>query len=396
MPKSPLMNPATSMLRPSVFSTLAAQFKFLPAPPVPLHLGDTYRAPPESGRLERAVGRLPSNGYAYAHPSGLEELRSGVAERLANKGLPGYTADNIQVTQGGSGAIATFIRTMIAPGDEVILLAPYWPLVRGIVLSAGAIPVEVPFYQALRQGVAAADIIRPYLTERTAALYITSPNNPCGTVVGPEAALAVADLCCQNDLWVLDDQAYHDYVFEGQHTFLATLPGMADRTATILTASKSFALAGLRIGFVCGSTAWLESARRMATHLWYQVPIVCQIAVLGAVQDSEEWIDETRDLYRVAAELVHRKLQAKFDPSQGGGYVFADLTEELRGRPIIDYLMEMLHEGVCISPGDAFGEEFSSWARICYTSVPLAELERGIDRLNRSLERVRAGLPLAS
>lgn len=395
MPKSPLMNPASLMLRPSVFSTLAAQFKFLPAPPVPLHLGDTYRSPPESGRLERAVGHLPANGYAYAHPNGSEELRSAVAERLASKGLPGYTADHIQVTQGGSGAIATFVRTMIAPGDEVLVLAPFWPLVRGIVLSVGAVPVEVPFYQELRKGTPAADILLPYLTERTAALYITSPNNPCGTVVGPEAARAVAELCVRHDLWVIDDQAYHDYVFEGQHTFMATLPGMADRTATILTASKSFALAGLRIGFVCGSPAWMESARRMATHMWYQVPLVCQQAVLSAVQDSEEWIDETRDLYRIAADLVHRKLQANFDPSQGGGYVFADLTAELNGRPIIEYLTELLYEGVCISPGDAFGEAYSSWARICYTSVPMAELERGIDRLNRSLERLRAGLPLA-
>lgn len=388
------MNPATLNLKTSVFATLAAQFKYLPAPPVPLHLGDTYRAPPESGRLERAVGRLPDNGYAYANPNGLEELRAAVAERLARKGLPGYTSANIHVTQGGSGAIATFVRTMIAPGDEVLLMAPYWPLVSGIVLSAGAVPVEVPFYQELRKGRSAAEIIRPYLTERTAALYITSPNNPCGTLVDPEAARSVAALACERNLWVIDDQAYHDYVYTGQHTFLARLPGMAERTVTILTASKSFALAGLRIGFLCGSTDWMESARRMATHLWYQVPLVCQLAVLGAVQDSEEWLDETRDIYKNSADLVHRKLQAHFDPAQGGGYVFADLTQELRGRPVMEYLLELLHEGVCLSPGDSFGEHYGNWARICYTSVPLAELERGIDRLNRSLERLRAGQPL--
>lgn len=393
MPKQAALNPAVHNLKPSVFATLAAQFKTLPTPPIPLHLGDTYRAPPAAAQWQHVMRQIPDNPYVYANPLGMEELRSAVAERLAKKGLPGQSAANVHPTSGGTAALALLAHTWLQPGDEALILAPFWPIIRGIVHSVSAVPVEVPFYDRLRRGETVSAILDRYVTPRTSLIYVTSPNNPCGTVLTPAQTAEIAAWSQRHDLWVIADEAYHDFVFDGgQHTFLAALPGMAERTATVLTASKSFALAGTRVGFLVGATSWLDAARRVGTHMLYQLPIVCQVAALGALQDSEAWVDETRGLYQEAARLVANKLQGQFAPAQGGAYVFVDLADVLRGRPCIDYISELLQQGVCISPGDVFGSDFGGWARVCYTAVPLDTLAVGIDRLNRSFERARAGL----
>lgn len=397
MPKFPAQSPIAANLRPSVFASVVAQFKTLPAPPAPLHLGDTYLQPPAEARLEKAVARLPANGYAYTNPNGLEELRAAVAERLAGKGLPGLDANHVHVTTGGTGAIAALCRAILQPGDEVLILAPFWPLVRGIVYSVGAVPVEVPFYAAARQGTPVAEILAPHVTERTAMLYVTSPNNPCGTVLTPQQIADVGQFCQQRGLWALADEAYHDFAYAPhRHTFLASLPGMAQRTATVLTCSKSYALAGTRIGFLVGDPAWLDSARRVTTHMGYNIPLVCQLSALAAVQHGEAWVAQTRDLYAHAADVTHRTLQAQFAPAQGGGYVFADLAAELQGKPLMDYLRELLREGVCLSPGDAFGQAFATSVRVCYTAVPPDQLPIALAKLNASLDRLRRGQPLAA
>ncbi len=396
MPRSLALSPFVQRLRPSVFASLVAQFKTLPSPPAPLHLGDTYRPPPEQARLEHAVALLPANGYAYANPNGHEGLRQAVAERMGRCGLPGLGLEHVHVTSGGTGAIAAVWHTLLAPGDEVLILAPFWPLVRGIVHSVGAVPIEVPFYHRMRQGESVDTILAPYVTERTAALYVTSPNNPCGTVLSAAQMLEVATFCQRHDLWALADEAYYDFCFDDQpHPLLASLPGMAQRTASVFTCSKSYALAGIRLGFLVGDPSWLDAARRATTHQIYNVPLVCQLSAMQAVVHGDAWVAETRGLYRQAADLTHRSLQAKFALSQGGGYVFVDLAEELRGRDVYAYLSELLREGVCVSPGDAFGQHFGSWVRVCYTAVPLPALEVALGKLNRSLERIRRGEPLA-
>lgn len=389
MPRCPDTSSAVQSLRPSVFSTLAAQFPKLPKPPIPLHIGDTYRQPPEGARYEHALTRLPRNGYAYTNPNGTTELRQAAVERLAREGLPGLTVEHVHVTSGGTAAISTLLETWLQPGDEVLILAPYWPLIRGMCLMRGATPVEVPFYPAMREGKSVAEVVGPYVTEKTAMLYVCSPNNPCGTVLTRAQAQELAQFCIDRHLWVLDDQAYQHYVYDGQHTFLASLPKMSQRTATALTVSKSYALAGVRVGFLVGDPLWLDASRRASSHSVYNIPLPCQFSALGAIETADPWIAETKAAYMQAADLMKRKLQAKFYPAQGGGYVFADLSEELAERDVIDWIEELLWEGVCVSPGDAFGQAFRKHVRICYTSAPLEQVDAAIDILNANLERIR-------
>jgi N-succinyldiaminopimelate aminotransferase len=396
MPKFPVSSPAANSLRPSVFSTLTAQFKLLPTPPIPLQLGDTYREPCEAARLDRAVHKLPkSKAYAYSNPWGLEELREAVAQRCVAEGFSGVAAENVQVTAGGSQAINVALSTWLQPGDEVLVCAPYWPLIKGMITSLGAVAVEVPFYPGIRNQVPVAQLLQPYLTDKTTALYVCTPNNPCGTVLSAGQVSEVAAFAVKHDLWTIADEAYHHYIYDDTpHPWLANEPGMLERTASIFTTSKSYALAGLRTGFLVGHTSWLDVARRVSTHQIYSVPIICQLAALGAVTEGAKWIAETKQQYAHVAQIVRNTLQADFGNADGGGYVFPDFTKELNGKPMIVWIQELLREGVCISPGDAFGKDFENFARICFTSVPEDQVVLAIERLNRSLDRIRAGRPL--
>jgi len=376
---------------------LASQFKTLPQPPIPLHLGDTYRLPPEAARLDRVATRMPREQYGYVNPNGLEELRAAVAERCAREGLPGLDANHVHVTAGGSNALYVTVATWVQPGDEVLVCAPFWPMIKGMVQAVGGVPIEVPFYPAVRRGEDLCTLLGRYVTPRTVAVYVTNPNNPCGTVLQPAQVQEVANFAQAHGLWVIADEAYHHYVYEGsRHVFLASLPGMSERTATIFTVSKSYALAGTRVGFIVGSPKWLDVARRVFTHAVYNVPMFSQLTALAAIEEGEPWIEETRAIYATAADTVRRTRDAEFGPAQGGGYVFADLAGDLAGKPAMAYLLELLREGVCISPGDAFGSEFGNHVRVCFTSVPQATLEIAIGKMNRSLQRLRQASPGAS
>lgn len=390
MPAFPGLSAGVSTLRPSVFTTLASQFKLLPEPPIPLHLGDTYRLPVEEARVDRVAARMPKNQYGYVNPNGLDELRAAVAERCGREGLPGLDASNVHVTAGGSNALYVTVASLVQPGDEVLVCAPYWPMIKGMIQTQGGIAVEVPFYPAARSGADLGEVLGRYVTPRTVALYVTNPNNPCGTVLSPTQVQEVANFAIANNLWVIADEAYHHYVYEGsRHAFLAALPGMAERTATVFTVSKSYALAGTRVGFIVGATSWLDAVRRMFTHAVYNVPLFSQLTALSAIEHSAEWIAQTRDVYATAADTVRRTLDAQFAPAQGGGYVFADLGADLGAKPAMEYLLELLREGVCLSPGDAFGAAFGTHVRICFTSVPQETLEVAIAKMNRSLQRLR-------
>jgi N-succinyldiaminopimelate aminotransferase len=390
MPKPPSLAPVTRLLKASVFSQLAAQAARLPEPPIPLHLGDTFRAPPSEAQYRQVAAHMPERD-CYTNPNGHDGLRQALVDRCAAEGLPGLTREHVQVTAGGTGAIHTVFSTWLSPGDEVLILAPFWPIVRGIVNACGGVPVEVPFYAGLRAGRTVAELVAPYLSERTVALYVTSPNNPCGTVLTPAQVAEVASFCVKHDLWTLADEAYHHYVYDGAHTWLAAQPGMAERTATIFTASKSYALAGSRVGFLVGDPAWLDASRRVMTQTLYHVPTIAQLAAKAAIEHGSAWVEETRAIYREAAELTSRTLQAPHAPAQGGGYVFADLAGHLRERPLHDWLAALLQSGVSVAPGDVFGQAFGQHVRVCFTAVPRDRLEVALGRLNRALEALRAG-----
>jgi aspartate/methionine/tyrosine aminotransferase len=280
---------------------------------------------------------------------------------------------------------------VLDPGDEVLVAAPYWPLSVGVVRAAGGLPVEVPLTSRLYEDptASAAAILERAITARTRGLYLISPNNPDGYVYDEAQLRDIAALAVARDLWVLSDEVYADYVYEGGHGSIARMPGMSERTLSAYSLSKSHALAGARVGFLVAPERVVAVARRVATHTVFNVPVASQRVALAALGAGPAWMDEARIAYRDARDAVMKALEGSgvraFAP-KGGSYVFVDFAPVLRGRPLKTLLERAIDRGVLLAPGDGCGEAFSAWARLCFTSVSRDRLTAGLTRLRQAME----------
>src|SRR5262249_8607643 len=169
----------------------------------PFHIGDTHLAPPV--RLEELDWTDAGDLYAYAPPAGDARLLDALGPKLAPRhGTPPRPRE-IPSPARATPALSRAARVVCDPHDEVLMLAPHWPLMRGQLLAVGARPVEVPFYSRLYEGADPGAILRDYVTPRTAAIYVTTPNNPDGKVLDERALVAVAEVAEAANLWVLAD-----------------------------------------------------------------------------------------------------------------------------------------------------------------------------------------------
>ena len=176
--------------------------------------------------------------------------------------------------------------------------------------------------------------------------------------------------------------------FDLPHVSLASLPGMAARTITVQSFSKSFALAGARVGAVLGPESVVAGARRVGVHTVFNVPVMMQRAALGAIRSREAWMRAARDEYRTARDEAAGALAGsglRFHLAEGGTYLFLDFSDVLGDRPLSVALERALDHGVLLAPGDAFGRGYERSARLCYSAVPRPRLRDGIDRLRAAL-----------
>ena len=397
----PLALSATaSLIRASVFADLAARIeaRTRKGDLVELHIGDFHRAPPEMARFARLDedGREPSL-YRYGAVGGLDALKEALVARLAEQSIgPASINPTTEVLIGCGATHAMFCaaRAILNPGDEVLVAAPYWPLSVGVLRAAGAVPVEVPLTVQLYQNpnADAAAAFERALTARTRALYVITPNNPDGKVLSRAQLDRIAALARARNLWVLADEVYADYVYEGAHASIARLEGMRERTLSIYSLSKSHALAGARVGFAVGPSRVIEVARRISTHTVFNVPVATQRVALAALQTPPIWMDEALLEFRTARNETLRALDGsgvQVHPPDGGSYAFLDFAPVLGDRPLHDLLEHAIDRGVLLAPGSGFGEGFGTWARLCFTSVPRARLREGVARLREAIVDLR-------
>lgn len=378
-------------MRQSVFSALRGPIEAFQAGGgelIRLHIGDTYLEPPEAAIVDPAGRELA----LYGGVSGLDALRAELAERLMKRGLKSVTsAANVHVGCGCTHALFCAARAVLDPGDEVLVISPYWPLVIGVLRTGGVRPIEVPLSMRLfdEPELDLAAVLDAACTANTRALYFITPNNPDGQVYTRAQLEQMASFAQARNLWVFADEVYADFVYDGEHCSIANLPGMAERTISCYSLSKSHGLAGTRIGYVAAPEAVIEATRRVSTHTVYNVPVAMQRAALGALAGGEAWIEQARRIYREARDATAQALDALGTPyrlPRGGSFFFVDLREALAGRSMQALLERAIEEGVLLAPGDSFGEPFGSYARLCFTGAPIAQVQEGIARLGRAME----------
>lgn len=388
----PSLSGAASAVRISVFAALQSRmdaYRLAGGELIPLQIGDTFLAPPSAALAAASEPRALST---YGAVPGLLELRSALASRLAAKGHASVRGPaEVHVGAGCTHALFCAARSVLDPGDEVLVVTPHWPLITGVFSTAAAVPVEVP----LTQGLFAAprlDIGRALhgaVTPRTRAVYFSTPSNPDGYVFSLADLEAVAAFALEFNLWVFSDEVYADFVYDGHHEPFANLPGMAARTVTGHSLSKSHALAGARIGYVTGPSRVIDATRRMSNHTIYNVPVPMQRVAHAAILTGEAFVAEARDLYRDARDKTSAALLRhglRHHLPRGGSFVFVDLAPRLSGHTVQRALELAVDHGVLIAPGDAFGAAHATSVRLCFTGVPIGDVLRGVERLATALD----------
>jgi N-succinyldiaminopimelate aminotransferase len=377
----PDISAAGRAVPPSIFARLREHLARFPGDVIPLQIGDTHLAPPM--KLDEVAWQdVPATElYAYGTPAGWQPLIEAIAADARERRRVPVGEGGVQITVGATHALSCAVEALCDPGDELILLTPHWPLIRGIALAKNVVPVEVGFP-------ATADVaeIAAAITPRTAAIYLATPNNPDGAMLSRELLAAIAELADRHGLWILADEVYEHYLYDREHVSIAALPAAAARTITVYSFAKSYAQAGLRVGYSVASDPKLVAAlRSLANHSVYNVPVAMQRLALGALRAGPAFIPAARDRYRAARDVAHARLLAPAAKPPGGAYLWVDFRR-WSGDDCMPVLERVAASGVLLAPGSAFGDACRGFARLCFTGVPEPRLEEGIDRINRVLE----------
>ncbi|HEX6244006.1 MAG TPA: pyridoxal phosphate-dependent aminotransferase, partial [Polyangiales bacterium] len=273
MPRYPGLSSAHQGLSANVYTSLLGLAEAHAPELFPLHVGDTYRAPALTLSQVSAQDGSEPRLYTYAPVRGEPQLLAAIERDLARRERP-VPRERIQVTAGATSGLDLICRTLLRAGDEVIVLAPFWPLIRGIVSAAGGVAVELPFFTELRKpGFDLRAALEGALTPRSVALYVNHPHNPTGVVLRPEEQRQLAEFVAAHGLWLISDEAYERLAFAPEPpTALWREPAVRERALVAHTFSKSYGVAGARVGFVHGPEPVVEALAGLQTYATYCAP----------------------------------------------------------------------------------------------------------------------------
>lgn len=345
--------------------------------PFRLDQGDVSFDAPDT--VKSAMARaIAENRTHYLQSTGLPRLRELMAEKMRTKnGIPIGDVDEVLVTNGGIHALFVMFQALLEPGDEVVVPDPAWPPTAGHVIAARATPVFVPLRASLgwRYDL---EQLRDAITAKTRAIYINSPHNPTGGMLTRADIEAIADIARERNLWVFSDEAYEDVRFAGEHVSIGSLPGMHERTIPMFTMSKSYAMTGVRVGYLAVKDERLRD--RCKKILLYTTSNVCSISqygAIGALEGSQACIRDFAAELRVRRDFFYdgiRSLGGIFtgEPPKGAFYAFLRIDpswDGARAGQSVSWTMTehlIKHGRIGCVPGVDFGASGEGHIRFCF------------------------------
>jgi N-succinyldiaminopimelate aminotransferase len=363
-------SPLVSRLRPFT-STIFAEMTALATRVGAVNLGQGFPdtdGPP--AMLDEARRAIAEGINQYPPGPGRPELRAAISEHRTRYGTRFDPDTEVLVTVGATEAIAASLLALVEPGDEVVLIEPYYDSYAASVAIAGATRRVVSLVEDPATGRFALDVeaLRAAVGPRTKALLLNSPHNPTGTVFTRSELAQIAAVCVEHDLVAITDEVYEDLVYDGGvHIPLGTLPGMAERTLTISSAGKMFNATGWKIGWVCGPAELVAAARAAKQFLTFVGGAPFQPAVAHALRHEGAWVTGLRDsLQRKRDRLCAGLAEAGFAvrPSQGTYFVCVDVRPLgfTDGAELCWQLPERI--GVAAVPVQVFTDNQERWRHI--------------------------------
>lgn len=343
-----------------------------------------FFAPPEPAlRAARAAVDMPDVNR-YATDPGLPSLRSALATRLAAAFGNAIAGDDLVITAGANHAFTLALTTLVDPGDEVILPAPWFTNHQMAVAALGATPIDAPIADRATFSVRWTDI-EPHLTPRTKAIVLCNPSNPTGAPIDADEGARIIGEAAKRDLVVFSDETYMHFVYEGAHWSAASVPGWRRNVVVIGTFSKSFGMMGWRVGFVLADASVCEQVVKVQDAMIICAPVISQMMAEAAVKDSWSYTasfhDELKQRRRVLAEGLAAIPGAQWTPTRGGLFAFARFAGVGDSTRLSHDLVERAH--VVTIPGAAFGPSGERYLRLSYGYANSEELTEAVQRLRR-------------
>lgn len=356
-----------------------------------LSIGD-HDIPTSAPIREAMKSGIDAGHLGYSYPPGIPPLRQAVAARAAARtGVP-TRASNVIITSGGQGALFAAMMAALDPGDSCIVLDPYYATFCVTIRAASGEPIIVPTRP--EDGFQPDPVaIETALTPRTRALLINTPNNPSGAIYTPERLQALAELCIRRDLWLIADELYETQVHDGVHLSPRSLPGMAERTFSIGSMSKGFAMTGSRVGWVIAPEAAIAGVADLALATTYGLPPFIQDAALyGLTECATEEAEVATRYHRrrdIALATLGNGEVLGVVPPEGGMYVMLDVRRT--GLDGVGFAHRLLQEEeIAVMPGESFGDAAAGHVRIALT-VPDETLDDAMRRIVALAERLASG-----
>jgi aspartate aminotransferase len=346
-----------------------------------LHGGEPFFETPAEIKYA-AIKALAENQTRYAPSSGLLPLRQALVEKLASKNGIRATSDEVIATVGGSQGLYAAFQSVLDPGDDALVFSPYWTPIRDLVTCTQARPLLVPTVTARRNGV--RNTLEQFSTPQTRAIYYNTPQNPSGVVFTRAEAEEVAAFAIERDLVVIADEAYEDLVYDGVHVSIASLPGMAERTITCFTFSKTYAMTGWRAGYAVAQEPFMAALRKIVLYSTNGVPTPVQYAMMQALKTPQTEIAQRLNEYRGRRDLLVAGLNEaglECPPPAGAFYAFPNAEKiDKNSRKAAQLLLEKAH--IATIPGSVFGAQGEGHLRFGY-AVGIEQIEDCVEALRK-------------
>jgi aspartate aminotransferase len=335
---------------------------------------------------QAAIDAINQNFTKYTNTGGTEDLRQAICDSHKRDYGTSYNTKECIVTVGGKHAIFGLTQALVDPGDEVIIPVPYWVTYKDVVNFAGGKCVFVDTVESEGFNLKAAMIERA-ITPNTKMIILNSPSNPSGAIFDRAEMERIVAIAKDRGIWVMTDECYHRFLYEGEPHSLAALPGVKDTVLVAGSLSKTYAMTGWRIGFVLAPAPVISGIAKLQSHSTSNPTSIAQKAAAEALRGPQESVAAMLKEYKTRRDYVIGRLRAMKGVTaqmpQGAFYAYPNVSAAFRGgiTNSLQFSEKLLaEEFVAVVPGEAFGT--NDHIRISY-ATSMKELERGLDRLER-------------
>jgi aminotransferase len=340
--------------------------------------------------VDAAVEAARKGFTHYTEIDGTPELRQAIAEKAEkDNGLDADPRTEITVTSGSQEAMMISAFGFLNPGDEALILDPYYPAYFEDTLLAEAVPIPLALDENSDYGID-PEVLESHVTKKTKMIWLCNPSNPTGHVFSRQDLEIIAEVAKQHDLTVFADEIYEKIVYDGtEHVSIGSLPGMKDRTITVNGFSKAYAMTGWRIGYIIAEKKLSATLRNLHYYATLCPNAISQKAAYAALTGPQNCVQEMVTEYNRRRRYVLSELdkikKLRCATPKGAFYVFPEFSSfEKSDEALAQYLLN--EAKVATAPGSGFGKAGEGHLRISY-SVSYEQLKEGIERIKRSLER---------